>query len=115
MLFTVWSFLACATSSVIAAPTLLVPLHRVSNSKQASSRGYIVKFKNGAIPHTNRRKWIDNQLHQAGLDPLTDKQVGTLKVGWRSDVFDGFSGQLSEEAIKAFRATKDVEFVAEGE
>jgi len=111
MLFTIWSFLACAATFVIAAPTPLVPIHRVS--KRASGGGYIVKFKHGAVPHANRRKWIDNQLHKAGLDPLTDIQVGNLKVGWRSDVFDGFSGQLSKEAIDAFRATGDVEFVAE--
>lgn len=113
MLFTIWSFLACAATFVIAAPTPLVPIHRVS--RRASSGGYIVKFKHGAVPHDNRRKWIDNQLHKAGLDPLTDKQVGNLKVGWRGDVFDGFSGPLSKEAIDAFRATGDVEFVAEGE
>ena len=113
MLFTIWSFLACAATFVIAAPTPLVPIHRVS--KRASNGGYIVKFKHGAVPRANRRKWIDNQLHKAGLDPLTDKQVGHLKVGWRSDVFDGFCGQLSKEAINAFRATGDVEFVAEGE
>lgn len=113
MLFTVWSFLVCVATFVIAAPTPLVPIHRVS--KRASSGGYIVKFKQGAVPHANRRKWIDNQLRKAGLDPLTDGQVRNLKVGWRCDVFDGFSGQLSEEAIKAFSATGDVEFVAEGE
>jgi len=111
MLFTIWTFLACAATFVIAAPTPLVPIHRVS--RRASNGGYIVKFKHGAVPRANRRKWIDNQLHKAGLDPLTDKQVGNLKVGWRSDVFDGFSGHLSKEAINAFRATGDVEFVAE--
>jgi len=111
MLFTVWSFLACAATSVIAAPTPLVPIHRVS--KRASNGGYIVKFKDGAVPHANRRKWIDNQLNKASLDPLTHEQIATLKVGWRSDVFDGFSGKLSEEAINAFRATGDVDFVAE--
>jgi len=111
MIFTIWSFLACAATSVIAAPTALVPIHRVS--KRAFNGGYIVKFKDGAVPRANRRKWIDNQLHKAALDPLTDKQVETLKVGWRSDVFDGFSGQLSKEAINAFVATGDVEFVAE--
>ena len=117
MIFTIWSiwsFLACAATSVIAAPapTPLVPIHRVS--KRASNGGYIIKFKDGAVNQANRRKWIDNQLHKAGLDPLTDNQVGTLKVGWRSDVFDGFYGHLSKEAIDAFMATGDVEFVAEG-
>lgn len=112
MIFTIWSFLACAATSAVAAPAPLVPIHRVS--KRASDGGYIVKFKNGAVPHANRRKWIDNQLQKAGLDPLTNQQVGALKVGWRSDVFDGFCGQLSEQAINAFRATGDVEFVAEG-
>jgi cerevisin len=111
MFFTIWSFLAYTAISVIAAPTPLVPIHRVS--KRASSGGYIVKFKDGAVLEANRRKWIDNQLNKAGLDPLTIQQVGTLKVGWRSTVFDGFAGQLSEEAIEAFRATKDVEYIAE--
>jgi len=113
MILAIWSFLACVAISVIAAPAPLVPIHRVS--KRASSGGYIVKFKQGAVPLANRRKWIDNQLRKAGLDPLTDNQVESLKVGWNSDIFDGFSGQISEEAINAFRATGDVEFVAEGE
>jgi len=112
MIFSIWSFLACAAISVIAAPAPLVPIHRVS--KRASNGGYIVKFKSGAVPEANRRTWIDNQLNKAALDPLTDSQVGTLKVGWRSDVFDGFAGHISEEAINAFMATGDVEYVAEG-
>jgi len=111
MFFTTWSFLVCAATSVIAVPTQLVPIHRVS--ERALNRGYIVKFKNGTVPYANRRSWIDNQLKKASLTPLTNAQVETLKVGWRSDVFDGFAGQLSEEAINAFTATGDVEFVSE--
>jgi hypothetical protein len=113
MFFTTWTFLVCAATSVIAVPTQLVPIHRVS--ERALNRGYIVKFKNGTVPYANRRSWIDNQLKKASLTPLTNAQVETLKVGWRSDVFDGFAGQLSEEAINAFTATGDVEFVSEGE
>lgn len=114
MIFTTWSFLACAcvATSVIAAPSPLVPIHRVS--KRALNGGYIVKFKDGVVPPANRRTWVDNQLNKAGLDPLTDDQVAALRTGWRSDVFDGFCGQLSEEAVNAFMATGDVDFIAEG-
>lgn len=72
-----------------------------------------MKFKPGAVERDNRKNWIHNQLRKNNVAPLSTVEEDTLSTAWRTDIFDGFSGTLNDDAINVFRASKDVEYIVE--
>ncbi|KIM21522.1 hypothetical protein M408DRAFT_80385 [Serendipita vermifera MAFF 305830] len=80
-------------------------------SAQTNNTGYIVRFHSARVAKENRRTWIDNQLNRASLPPLTDAQATSLKIGWESSVFDGFAGDITPEAVTAFKSHADVWYI----
>ncbi|KAG9055957.1 subtilisin-like serine protease [Serendipita sp. 407] len=71
----------------------------------------IVRFHAARVASDSRRDWINNQLNKASLPPLNDIQVSSLKTGWDTGIFDGFAGQFTPEAARAFAASADVAYV----
>ena len=115
MLFTVWSFLACAAASVIAAPAPLPPTHQVSVPASDPPHGFIIKFKKGKLRQADRRRWVAKRFNDTGLEPLTDERVKALNLMDEWNMFDGLAAKFSKDEIRALNDTEFVEYITEGE
>jgi hypothetical protein len=101
----------------LAAPTPvehLAPLRRAADiGGQHANGNYIVSIKPDTVDPYNRGQWLNKVLgaHNVTLDDYTTQK---LKLRWNKDVFNGFSGRFSPEALDDLRNQPEVAYIEEG-
>jgi len=104
----------------LAAPSIqvrqLAPIILAAQVGASSTNGkHIVALKPGAVNATQdaRLDFIAVALASQNI-PLSGAIRKSLILDWKRDVFDGFAGVFSPEAVRALQQRTQVEFIQEG-
>lgn len=113
-MFTFITALAFLHVSLAAPSVHLAPIRRaVDVGGQSGNGGHIISIKPDTVNPSNRDGWLNKILSAANVT-LDEETTQSLTLDWSKDVFNGFAGKFSPEALTALQKQPEVAWIQEG-